>query len=772
MDTKKFFLRAIWIVNGLALLCLAGVVLAGILSRGPGSGPQVSIHTPLPAGKVTIGEIVPIHSTSRDPNSVVVRVELWIDGKLVEVDNSPDGASMYSTAQGWQPMEAGKHMILVRAINADNQTGQASLEVNAVETGAVAQDSLPAEEGFLAPPPGGFPSSEGNSQSVIPVSSEGDFSEAFSPPQSDPPQSDHGFGEGLLDIVVENRDQEREFNWVEFSAVSFEVNQDYEHIYMYAYLGDGPIHRYPAEQNDFFDTVGDRSWDIGEYLGGENSAWIPVPVNEPLQLFVEGWGWADGMSQYLGIIQTTHPPLEWDGRLILTESTGGDGFNLGYAIYDDPPLPAGFIPPLNLGQITLVGNEYIHWTWHGNPAEITGFKIYRDGARVGTVAPDMSKYALTFLPPCNEHVNYTITAYKGEFGIEQLETAHSNSMPVLGPACGAVDDIGTPQVVETLCTGGGVVIEVPYTYMSDHGDEVYVGAWIEEEDGVPAAAGHVRVVHGSGVARIELINMLPEIIGTSSIEVHLRDENGWYFYSEIKDLPLSWQEARPDFQISEAFIHEALAIVNIKNSGCASVDGFDLRIQPEEGAAFTERIDGYLAPGITVQYETFNPSLSQGYVATVDPDNIIPELDENNNTYEVGRIALKHIHIYRIEIHDASEGGLNGNKGEFRFLIWVNDLYTERPRGADSHWVLKKGTYDMDGILEPIILSPTLGWNQDLVIIIGGVEYDTGMNDFVGKAVAIHSHDMWQEDSWKAGGYHSVTSSSGHYTFYYMLEME
>ncbi len=107
---------------------LALVVCALILSACAGEPPPrplVMVDTPLGYTQFREGDVVAVPSTSTDQVGVT-KVELWVDGKVVQTDVAPTPAESYSVVQTWQA-SAGPHVLTVRAYNVD---GNASDDVS------------------------------------------------------------------------------------------------------------------------------------------------------------------------------------------------------------------------------------------------------------------------------------------------------------------------------------------------------------------------------------------------------------------------------------------------------------------------------------------------------------------------------------------------------------------------------------------------------------------------------------------------------------------
>jgi len=311
------------------------------------------------------------------------------------------------------------------------------------------------------------------------------------------------------------------------------------------------------------------------------------------------------------------------------------------------------------------------------------------------------------------------------------------------------DDIGTPRFVGFTCDRKANIIEVPYTYLSDHGDQVFVGAFARSEsDNSIVGAGHMPIETRSGIAKFEIENLAQEPVRTDQLELHFRGSGADYFYEEIADLTMVWPVPKPDLAISSSSMDGESLTVDVQNLGCRSVEGFNLSLQGQEGATLIRFIDHLLPAGGSYTWwnpEPFGANLfSRGYTVTVDPDNAIEEINEDNNVYEQAPITNKGVQFYYLDIHSTSESWpQDTDQGEFSFDFSVGNSYFWT--GFD--WILTPGPHDIS-----IILYPTLEWNQDLYIEVNGIEQDFIDSDNVGQVKFTHPYDIHQEYTWKKNG--------------------
>jgi hypothetical protein len=347
------------------------------------------------------------------------------------------------------------------------------------------------------------------------------------------------------------------------------------------------------------------------------------------------------------------------------------------------------------------------------------------------------------------------------------------------------DDIGAPSLAEYLCDENyeTVSIQVPYFYMSDHGDEVFLGAWAESGNTM-VAAGHTPVEHGAGVARFEMEQLIDESIRTEQLELHFMASGGNYFYKELATFPINWPEPKPDLRIADVAFENGQWQIEVHNMGCTAVDGFHVQLRTQDFGLVNEFMDAQISPGRTYTWAASDDPnlLSRGFLIVLDPDNMINEINEDNNSHEVEPVSLMYIHIYKIDIHDVMEDEwyADSTVGEFWFDITVGDQTTRRPIRGD--WTIAMGTgpreldFSVEGVWEPIILSPMLNWDQDLEFSFKISEDDDEPFDLDFTATDVlnytHSHNILDPNTWKTNGEFSEISIRENFTLWWRLVVD
>jgi hypothetical protein len=233
---------------------------------------------------------------------------------------------------------------------------------------------------------------------------------------------------------------------VEFEALTFTVDQEYDYVHCYASLADGDAERFE------FEPLGERQWDIAARLGGENSRTVLVQPEGPLVvradcggevIYLSGPGSSEGTYYRLGTAINSHIPEEWDGRELTAQGeVAGHWFEARYRLCVGSCENAAFPAPiLHLTDVGLTGHEpsmrYLTWQWTGDRSTISGFKLYVDGNFSRSPARERSSYQLQggLLPACGERLEFQLTAYSGATLTPDRETPRSNVVVVETPPC-------------------------------------------------------------------------------------------------------------------------------------------------------------------------------------------------------------------------------------------------------------------------------------------------------------------------------------------------
>ena len=141
-----------WIILGSLLAVLILIIAGGFvfsLLQKPPSTPLVTIQKPENDTKVIAGGLVSVHSTARDEQNNITKVQLWevVDDRLrlISEDVPIEPGHVFSLPQGWQPLATGDFQLMVRAFNDQDDYGQASINIEVVSEAEGANVSADSE---------------------------------------------------------------------------------------------------------------------------------------------------------------------------------------------------------------------------------------------------------------------------------------------------------------------------------------------------------------------------------------------------------------------------------------------------------------------------------------------------------------------------------------------------------------------------------------------------------------------------------------------------
>ena len=130
--------RLLRLCSILAAVSILFTVIGACNIFGDESKPTVSVVNPANNKTGTVGKPLFIQSVAVDSTGLD-RIELWIDGELVDTKVAPDRLATFTADQLWTPTIPGSHVIELRAFNANNvQNDPLFLTVVIQEEAAVA----------------------------------------------------------------------------------------------------------------------------------------------------------------------------------------------------------------------------------------------------------------------------------------------------------------------------------------------------------------------------------------------------------------------------------------------------------------------------------------------------------------------------------------------------------------------------------------------------------------------------------------------------------
>jgi hypothetical protein len=249
-------------------------------------------------------------------------------------------------------------------------------------------------------------------------------------------------------------------------ALEMTVRDSYDRLYCYVSLAGSPFERVPHGSS--FLELESGIWNIAEHFSGSNKRSVNMHRSIPLEIVAECLGWQGGTLVNLGQFSRSHPPEEWDGRLLNAGPDDGS-FNVIYRInFADPeetesglwPIIDTSIPPpynleatdysvrcrMDLSTCRESDEPGISWWFRviGDDPEPLHFKIY--GRRAGEDSPHhyytqpagylVAPQAPIPLEDCDVSVFYSVSSVVGFDPItgEEIESPLSEELEV-PPSC-------------------------------------------------------------------------------------------------------------------------------------------------------------------------------------------------------------------------------------------------------------------------------------------------------------------------------------------------
>jgi len=143
---------------------------------------------------------------------------------------------------------------------------------------------------------------------------------------------------------------------LDIEALQMTVNDpSLDRLYCYLSLAGSPFERIPDGASEFITNLS-GTWNIADFASGENRRRLWMASTDPLEITAECLGRQGGTLINLGRFTRSHPPEQWDGRM-LTSGPDDGSFSVTYHILpatdtsssiggeDLHPLTDPLIPP-------------------------------------------------------------------------------------------------------------------------------------------------------------------------------------------------------------------------------------------------------------------------------------------------------------------------------------------------------------------------------------------------------------------------------------------
>jgi hypothetical protein len=459
MKNKRRILT--WLVVTLGTVAVLALIFLGyrflsLRARANVVHPQILIHRPINDQVLRPDLGTFLHATAHS-EAGISRIEVWTDGEFIYALEAPESGAISPLVLHtyWQPNGLGLHEIIVRAYDANDVEGIASVLVLAeestaevaepfdptgiVEAGEYPEDDEPSSEPEIPPDTGssestdvGGPASADESADYIPADPAPPPPEDETPPEPLLPLYEFRFLE-VFDFLG-NDDEENLPDssgplLLKLEALELNTHAGYEGVHCYMGVGD----RTPAwvpdsdsnqDTDEYFEELGFGLWNIADYLANDNGMITYWPSGDPLPIEINCIGNTGGGTEAidLGRVETQSPPSEWDGITRQVTAAAEGTFTLSYRITMEEPVPLALNPdmppPINL-RIDDRRQELI-WEWE-RPEGFEGITphflvfvndilVFQTGYHTRVRLP-----YVWFNPPCDVTYTFTVVAYQSPY---------------------------------------------------------------------------------------------------------------------------------------------------------------------------------------------------------------------------------------------------------------------------------------------------------------------------------------------------------------------
>ncbi|MFB0534283.1 MAG: LysM peptidoglycan-binding domain-containing protein [Anaerolineae bacterium] len=505
-------------------------------------------------------------------------------------------------------------------------------------------------------------------------------------PEGDPPP----------DIIPDLPEPEPPTTDLEFEALVLEVEGVYDGVYCFGALGPADFERIPPG-HDSFASSGERRWNIADYAAGAQRRTFPWLPEEPLRVAAECMGIESGNPLALGNFENFHGSEEWDGRRLVGTGTGTEGwfqmeYHINYAGAD-----GGLPPPTNLHTETLGLLHQLRWDWPGDEGTIDGFRLYlNDSLQWAVTNPGARSTGLPAAwldPPCDDTYRFHVTAFQGPLGVG-IESISSDPVVIEGLPCDEVWRVTFDQMhftclradIAGFCPPPGGWLAGPIygnfwantkSVMFDSGAPG-VSLWpmtllpysvldvffapvcddcpahssvvVPQEVGGLAIGAQVWEVDPPGAAPAapvcaDMVLIDPVVEGDGVVVCDTPWGMGTVHYIIGSDVPgaggVSVGPGLPDLAVLNTWNNMAGQMhVRVQNAGTVPLAGWDLDVRLER-ASTSENLGTFTFSGFTLEPSEATTLTRPEWVlgdptdiiVTLDPNNVLPEANEDNNTY-------------------------------------------------------------------------------------------------------------------------------------------
>lgn len=451
---KRTKILIVLIIIIILILLLIGIFLLVRYVNQAKERPLIQIQQPYNQEKLTYGRGIIIHATATAQDRLS-KIELWVDDQLISEKVNPKGEETPNLvlSAAWVPYPLGDHNIIVRAATKRGATGQASIQVEVLESASQSTSSYIVQEGdTIQSIASAFDISE---ESILEFNSGVDSggvleaSDELTLPPGAPtipdPFSEEASGEsdGTTDAIEPPEPAAEEESLflelygmlfhlsiptqLQIEILSLETQEAYGFLHCYASLADAvpqwvPDADFNQGTDESFSSLNGAgmTWDVAAYFGGENAMQLSWTDSDPVPLDISCTGVADGGLEAieLGHVVDEIEPAQWGVTQSAYSSGGESSFYLTYQVtYPAKGLDTTITPPFNL-QISEEEHT-LSWDYPVDEIDgIDGFAVLLNDTLQWTVPSSVQVTDIPeewFILPCGDEYRFTVIAFRMDY---------------------------------------------------------------------------------------------------------------------------------------------------------------------------------------------------------------------------------------------------------------------------------------------------------------------------------------------------------------------
>ncbi|MCI0709944.1 MAG: hypothetical protein L0154_07250 [Chloroflexi bacterium] len=264
------------------------------------------------------------------------------------------------------------------------------------------------------------------------------------------------------------------------------TTESYDKIYCFYNMGEGQSKRIPGGSGAFM-AGGGNYFDLGTIINNEAAPAELLDAGEDdLNFSLQCWGWQGDTLIQIGNLSASVEPVNWMGDALNTVSAEGTftfSYTVEYELLEDQSH-SGSAPPSGSARLSdqlvaptnvTVDSNSLRWNFDGEHP-IGGFRIYRNGALIGSTPPDARSWFGDglLIAECGEGTQFTVTSFAGSLESAQSSAFVGEAPPCLVDVILSVSNVSITNINDCDGLGCGTAAEM-YGYLVANGQTVSFG---------------------------------------------------------------------------------------------------------------------------------------------------------------------------------------------------------------------------------------------------------------------------------------------------------